>query len=66
MAEIEFSVLSRACLKGRNPDADGLHRAITAYERRRNTACVPINWRSGTVDARIKLQRFYPCLSNIG
>ena len=46
MAEIEFSVLSRAGLKGRNPDTDALHRAITAYETRRNTARIPINWRS--------------------
>ena len=26
MAEIEFSVLARACLKGRNPDEDALHK----------------------------------------
>ena len=65
MAEIELSALSRACLKGRNPDADALQRAITAYETRRNAARIPINWRFGTVDARIKLQRFYPCLSNV-
>ncbi len=65
MAEIEFSALSRACLRGRNPDADALGRAITAYETRRNTARVPINWGFGTDDARIKLHRFYPCLSNI-
>ena len=48
MAEIEFSVLSRACLKGRNPDADALQRAITAYESQRNAAGVPINWHLGT------------------
>ena len=65
MAEIEFSALSRACLKGRNPDADALHRAITAYETRRNAARIPINWRFGTDDARVKLHRSYPCLSNI-
>ena len=65
MAEIEFSALSRACLKGRNPDADALERAITACETRRNTACVPINWRFNTDDARTKLHRFYPCLSNV-
>ena len=65
MAEIEFSALSRSCLKGRNPDADALQRAITAYETRRNIARIPVNWRSGTVDARIKLQRFYPCLFNV-
>ena len=65
MAEIEFSALSRSCLKGRNPDADALQRAITAYETRRNTARIPVNWRFGAVDARIKLQRFYPCLSTV-
>ena len=60
MAEIEFSVLSRACLKGRNPDADALQRQITAYETQRNAAGVPINWRFRTTDARTKLHRFYP------
>ena len=61
MAEIEFSALSRACLKGRNPDADALERAITAYQTRRNAAGVGINWRFGTQDARTKLHRLYPC-----
>ena len=65
MAEIEFSALSRACLKGRNPDAHALERAITAYETQRNAARIPINWRFRTDDARIKLHRFYPCLSNL-
>ena len=64
MAEIEFSVLSRACLKGRHADADALERAITAYESRRNAAGVTINWRFSTDDARTKFHRFYPCLSN--
>ena len=65
MAEIEFSVLSRACLKGRNPDADALERQITAYETQRNAAGVPINWRFRTTDARTKLHRFYPCPTNV-
>ena len=65
MAEIEFSALSRACLKRRNPDADSLQHAITAYETRRNAARIPINWRFRTDDTRIKLHRFYPRLSNI-
>jgi len=65
MAEIEFSVLSRACLKGRNPDVDALERAVTAYEIRRNAGGVRINWRFSTADARTKLHRFYPCLSNL-
>lgn len=65
MAEIEFSVLTRACLKGRNPDADALQRQITAYQTQRNAAAIPINWRFSTDDARIKFHRFYPCLFNI-
>ena len=65
MAEIEFSVLSRACLKGRNPDAEALQRQITAYETRRNAARATIDWRFSADDARNKLHRFYPCLSNI-
>ena len=64
MAEIEFSVLSRACLKGRHDDADALERAITAYESRRNAAGVTINWRFSTDDPRTKFHRSYPCLSN--
>ena len=65
MAEIEFSVLSRSCLKRRNPDVDALQRQITAYETQRNAAGITINWRCSTHDARAKLHRFYPCLSNV-
>ena len=60
MAEIEFSALRRSCLKGRNPDAHALQRAITAYETRRNAAGVSINWQFSTDNARTKLHRFYP------
>ena len=65
MAEIAFSALSRACLKRRNPDASAPQRQITAYETERNVAGVTINWRFSTQDARTKLHRIYPCLSNI-
>ena len=65
MAEIEFSALSRSCLKRRNPDADALQRQITAYESERNATGVTIDWRFSTHNARTKLHRFYPCLSNI-
>ena len=64
MAEIEFSVLTRACLKG-NPPTDSLQRRITAYETERNAAGVTINWRFSTEDASTKVQRFYACPSNI-
>ncbi len=65
MAEIEFSVLTRACLQGRNPDQTALQRAINAYEAERNAARATINWRFNTQDARSKLHRLYPFNSNI-
>ena len=60
MAEIEFSVLARACLKKRNPDADALQRNIGACEAERNEAGTTINWRFTTQDARAKMRRLYP------
>ena len=60
MAEIEFSVLTRACLQGRNPDETALQRAINAYEVQRNASKATINWRFTTQDARSKLHRLYP------
>ena len=65
MAEIEFSVLTRACLKGRNPDETALQRAINAYEVQRNVAGATINWQFSTQDARTKLYRLYPFNSKI-
>ena len=65
MAEIEFSVLTRACLQGRNPDETALQRAINAYEAERNAAGATINWRFNTHDARTKLHRLYPFNSKI-
>ena len=65
MAEIEFSVLTRACLQGRNPDETALQRAINAYEVQRNASEATINWRFNTQDARTKLHRLYPFNSNI-
>ena len=65
MAEIEFSVLARACLRGRNPDAEALQRSIRVYEAERNEAAATINWRFTTKDARTKLRRLYPDTSTL-
>ena len=65
MAEIEFSVLTRACLQGRYPDEPDLERAINAYEAERNAAGATINWSFSTQDARTKLHRLYPFNSKI-
>ena len=63
MAEIEFSVLARACLRGRNGDEDSLGRAVSACVSERNAAEATINWRFTAQDARRKLHRLYPCQS---
>ena len=60
MAEIEFSVLARACLRRRVPDEAILCREIQALERERNAAQATINWRFNSQDARAKLHRLYP------
>ena len=58
MAEIEFSVLSRSCLKQRLSGEGpwGSRRLVTE----RNNARATINWRFNTRDARTKLHRLYP------
>ena len=52
MAEIEFSVLSRSCLKQRLPDEETLHREVQALVKERNAAQATIQWRFKTQDAR--------------
>ena len=63
MAEIEFSVLARACLRGRNADEDSLENAVNACVSERNAAGTSINWRFTARDARRKLHRLYPSQS---
>ncbi len=62
MAEIEFSVLSRQCLRRRIPDQDTLTTEVAAWETARNHHHATIQWRFTTADARIKLHRLYPSL----
>ena len=54
MAEIEFSVLSRCCVRQRLPDEDMLRRETQALVQERNAARATINWRFNTQDARTK------------
>ncbi len=51
MAEIEFSVLARSCLRRRLPNEDALRREIQALVWERNTAHATINWRFNTQGA---------------
>ena len=60
MVEIEFSVLSRSCLKQRLSGEEALRREVDALVTERNAARATINWRFNTRDARTKLHRLYP------
>ena len=60
MAEIEFSVLARSCLRKRVPTEAVLCREVQALEQERNAAQAAINWRFTAQDARRKLHRLYP------
>ena len=60
MAEIEFSIFSRGCLRQRLPDEESLCREVQALELERNHAQARINWRFGIQEARTKLHRLYP------
>jgi DDE superfamily endonuclease len=62
MAEIELSVLGRECLSQRIPDRGTLSTLTQAWAQRRNDAKATIRWQFTTADARIKLERLYPCL----
>ena len=56
-------MLARVCLRGRNPDADSLERAVNANVSERHATAAAINWRFTARDARRKLNRLYPCHS---
>ncbi len=63
MAEIEFGILQRQCLNRRIPDQQTLRNEVAAWEERRNTEAIEVNWRFTTQDARIKLKRLYPSIA---
>ena len=60
MAEIEFSVFSRSCLRQHLPDEAALCRDMHVLELERNQAQARINWRFNILDVRAKLHRLYP------
>jgi hypothetical protein len=62
IAECELSVLARQCLARRISDADTLAREVAAWQKRRNTARVTVDWQFTNEEARIKLKRLYPVI----
>lgn len=63
IAEIELAVLANGCLSRRIPDEDTLRREIGANVTERNAKAKPVNWRFTAQDARRKLARLYPAVS---
>ena len=62
MAEIEFSLLSRQCLRDRMGDRANLTDEVGAWVANRNSLESTMNWQFTTEDARIKLKRLYPSI----
>ena len=62
MAEIEFSLLSRQCLRDRMGDRANLTDEVGAWVANRNSSESTMNWQFTTEDARIKLKHLYPSI----
>lgn len=60
MAELEFSALSRQCLRRRIPDRATLEREIGAWVRDRNARAVTVQWSFTTADAHRAMAHVYP------
>ncbi len=62
MAEIEFSLLSRQCMRHRMANRAYLTQEAMAWVGNRNAKESEMNWRFTTEDARIKLKHLYPTI----
>ena len=60
MAEIEFSILERQCLKRRLPTRARVAAEVAAWETARNAEQATVSWRFTTPAARARLARLYP------
>jgi len=66
MAEIELSHLSRQCLARRMADQEVINKEAVIWCQERNSKEVKIDWQFTTADARIKLKKLYPVLTETG
>ncbi len=60
MAEMEWAVLERQCLRRRLATSERLKNEVKAWEADRNTRSVKVDWQFNTDKARLKLSRRYP------
>lgn len=64
MAEIEFSIFARQAWSGYVPDEQTLQRNLHVLEDDRNATRATVHWRFTSQDARLKLHRLYPSISD--
>lgn len=64
IAEIELRVLSSQCLNRRIPEQQKLEHEIIKWQTQRNFVEAKVDWRFSSDEARIKLKRLYPTLSD--
>jgi hypothetical protein len=64
MAEIELHVLNGQCLNRHISTMEEITSEVKAWENHRNNKTAKINWQFTNDQARIKLKRLYPSISN--
>lgn len=64
MAEIEFSIFARQAWAGYISDEQTLQQQVQVLEEERNATQATVNWRFTSQDARVKLHRLYPSISD--
>jgi DDE superfamily endonuclease len=64
MAELELSALQRQCLNRRFDDLTTLQRECQAWADARNLEHIKIKWQFSNADARIRLHRLYPLITD--
>jgi len=64
MAEIEFSIFARQAWADYIPNEQTLQLNVQTLENERNTVQATVNWLFSSQDARVKLHRLYPSISD--
>jgi len=64
MAEIELHVLNGQCLNRHIATVEKIKAQVCAWQNHRNNKNAKINWQFTNDQARIKLKRLYPSISN--
>lgn len=64
IAEIELNVFTGQCLNRRIDNIVTVERESLAWQKHRNNKEAKVNWQFTAADARIKLKRLYPTISD--